>query len=873
MEGYRDISVNATKKIADNQFEPINRMIYGAEYECNEPYLEDVEQLSQKQYRHIWCHRKNGEELASTPAMMSITKRGEELGSHGSLKKYGPPYNVTLPGTIPSLLKVSADKYADKTCMVTRPILSETQDGKKRFWKKGNAKARSYRDVFIDVTNASKGLLLLDGVLDSLRAIKTSVPKVEQVESVFMQIDINSDGGITPIEIMNAIKKSPELGEQLGLRGDGNEMAFQTGRLFQKMDADSDHKINLDEFKAHIGHLFDDSQEDSVFVVALLGDTSCEWQISGQAALLAGMTITTVYSTLGHEAMLHGLQQTEAEVICMDFELYDSLKMPVLSKCPNLKHIVLIGETLTAKSGAKRSFPKVGTADEFNIPVGSSTTAEGGLIVERMINVTTFKELKNAGAGDSSLDLDKFAPSQDDLALIMYTSGSTGLPKGVKLTHINFVSVLAAVEAQGAILPSPEDNFIAFLPLAHILELIVETALIMKGATIMYGHVRTLTATSPYVKTGDMNTADLTYYQPTLMAAVPAVLDTIKGGLIQKVEGEGGPKAKLFFGAVFRALRKMDPGGDHSFHKERSGLGGLSFLDSVILGKVRGLAGLGNCRVMISGGAPLAASTQLFCQAVFCPIAQGYGATETTGIMTAQECTGDTGRPHDTGAGRVGSIFPSIEIKLLDVPSMSYMTSDEPARGEILVSGRNVASGYYKLPEQTAEDFRPHSDGKTWFHTGDIGVMHPDGVLQIVDRKKDLVKLAGGEYVSLGKVEANLKGVQGIDQCCVFAQPSQRHCVVIVSQPEKGWEASGGKPTEEALLVAVQKEMGKLVRLSTMAKFEVPARLAIVDDVWRPDGEPALITAAMKVKRNEIREFYNGDGGALAQMQYRFIRD
>ncbi len=114
--------------------------------------------------------------------------------------------------------------------------------------------------------------------------------------------------------------------------------------------------------------------------------------------------------------------------------------------------------------------------------------------------------------------------------------------------------------------------------------------------------------------------------------------------------------------------------------------------------------------------------------------------------------------------------------------------------------------GYYKMPEETKKAFIKHSDGKIWFHTGDIGVMDPDGVLRIVDRKKDLVKLQGGEYVSLGKVEANLKQVPGIVACCVFARSDKDHCVVIVSQPEKGWESVGGRPSEKDMLPVIVAE-------------------------------------------------------------------
>merc|ERR1711920_1067684 len=119
-----------------------------------------------------------------------------------------------------------------------------------------------------------------------------------------------------------------------------------------------------------------------------------------------------------------------------------------------------------------------------------------------------------------------------------------------------------------------------------------------------------------------------------------------------------------------------------------------------------------------------------------------------------------------------------------------------------------MGSGYFKMAKEKNEaDFPKHSDGKVWFHTGDIGVMTKTGAIKIIDRKKDLIKLLAGEYVSLGKVEAALKQVPGIGACVVFAQSNKDHCVCIVSQPEKGWASVGGKPEEGALAKAIESTL------------------------------------------------------------------
>merc|ERR1711879_1011666 len=138
------------------------------------------------------------------------------------------------------------------------------------------------------------------------------------------------------------------------------------------------------------------------------------------------------------------------------------------------------------------------------------------------------------------------------------------------------------------------------------------------------------------------------------------------------------------------------------------------------------------------------------------------------------------------------------------------------------------------------------------------------GVLKIIDRKKDLIKLSGGEYVSLGKVEAALKQVSGIGACVVFARPDKDHCVVVVSQPEKGWSSVGGKPEIDTL----EKAIAQKLRSMGLARFEIPTKVRVDDAIWTP--ESGLVTASFKVQRNSLRTHYNAPNGLLDQMSYRF---
>lgn len=582
-------------------------------------------------------------------------------------------------------------------------------------------------------------------------------------------------------------------------------------------------------------------------VAAILAETSAEWQVSAQAAFQCGLTITTVYTTLGHDAMMHGINETEASVIFLDWSVYDTLKDKVIAKCPSLKHIVLIGKALvplSCKNGEVAAFPSPEQA--------AALGTEGG------ITVTTLDALIAAG-NKEQVALEQFEPQPEDVAFIMYTSGSTGTPKGVVLTHANFMGSLAGIIAIDCITPGPDDVLVAYLPLAHILELLVEVVCLCQGARIGYGHPRSLTSSSVCIHPDRPEGSDMLALRPTLMAAVPAIVDLIKNGLQMKLKSAPGRRGQLARAAVNQTLGL--PAGEGALARCLVGC----CLRKFTINKIRKQLGLENLRILVSGGAPLAPETQEYVTAVLAPIAQGYGATETCGIGSAQEVVTFSGRPIDRSTGGVGSIVPCTEVKLLSVQDMGYLVTDSPPRGEILISGHNVAArGYYKMEDKTMEDFPKHADGKVWFHTGDVGVMTEEGTLRIVDRKKDLIKLSGGEYVSLGKVEAGLKQVPGIGAVVVFAQSNKDHCVAIVSQPEKGWASVGGKPDEDTLVNAIAKKLKEM----GFARFEVPTKVKVDETIWTP--ETGLVTASMKVQRNPLREHYNGEGGLLEAMDYKF---
>jgi len=242
------------------------------------------------------------------------------------------------------------------------------------------------------------------------------------------------------------------------------------------------------------------------------------------------------------------------------------------------------------------------------------------------------------------------------------------------------------------------------------------------------------------------------------------------------------------------------------------------------------------------------------------PVLQGFGLTETCAAATL-------GHPDDRSYGRVGPPVPSCEIKLRDVPDMNYLHTDKPnPRGEILVRGGPVTKGYYKLEDKTAESFIEDGDGKgAWFMTGDIGAWHPDGTLQIIDRKKDLVKMVQGEYIALGRLEAIYGGSPYVANICVYADSLQDAPLAAVLPNEKALEELGKTKgvqgndlktlcESKEVIAEVQKSLDVLAKQNNLHRFEYLKAIILCPEEWTPAN--GLLTEAMKLKRKPLTDKY-----------------
>ncbi|XP_075892966.1 long-chain-fatty-acid--CoA ligase 3a isoform X2 [Nelusetta ayraudi] len=550
--------------------------------------------------------------------------------------------------------------------------------------------------------------------------------------------------------------------------------------------------------------------------IAIFCETRAEWIIAAQACFMYNFRLVTLYSTLGGPAITHGLNETQVTHIITSKELLETKLKGILTEVPKLQHVIVVDSRPT-------SWP--GYANSVSIH-----------------NMTAVQAL--GACSDKACE--RRPPRPSDIAVIMYTSGSTGIPKGVMISHSN---IIAGITGMAERIPNlcEEDTYIGYLPLAHVLELSAELVCVSHGCRIGYSSPQTLADQSSKIKKGSKG--DTSVLQPTLMAAVPEIMDRIYKNVMAKVEAMNFVQRTLFILAYNYKLEQLAKGYS------------TPLCDMLVFKKVRSLLG-GRTRVLLSGGAPLSAATQRFMNVCFCcPVGQGYGLTETCGAGTISE-------QWDYSTGRVGGPLVCCEIKLKDWAEGGYHSTDRPyPRGEILVGGPNVTMGYYKSEDKKQEDFTVDGNGQRWFCTGDIGEIHDDGCLKIIDRKKDLVKLQAGEYVSLGKVEAVLKNCPLVDNICAYANsnetyvigfvvPNQKHFLALADQfgvPGSLEELCNSETMEELVLKAITEA----ALADQLERFEIPHKIRLSPDPWTP--ETGLVTDAFKLKRTELKTRYQED--------------
>lgn len=550
--------------------------------------------------------------------------------------------------------------------------------------------------------------------------------------------------------------------------------------------------------------------------------TSHKWMKTFMAAQTQAIAVVTAYDTLGEKGLTHSLVQTESAAIFTDNSLLLNLVKP-LQTATNVKFIIhseKIDPNDKRQNGELYSNAKKGY-DEI-------------LKVRPDIKIVSYDEV--VAMGKEAKDIQTTLPKPSDLSCIMYTSGSTGDPKGVVLRHDNIVAGIAGVSFianRNWILES--DRIIAFLPLAHIFELAFELIAFYWGGIIGYGTVKTLSDLSMRNCVGDMKE-----FKPTIMVGVAAVWETIKKGILSQLAKQPAFTQKLFWAAYnYKTKSWKIPGSTY-------------VIDHVIFKKVKAATG-GCLRYILNGGSPLSQDTQLFITNLIAPMLIGYGLTETVANTTVVS-------PGAFEIGVQGAISGSIQVKLVDVEDAGYKAENN--QGEIWIKGYPVMPEYFKNEEETKAAF--NSEG--WFMTGDIGEWTSTGQLKIIDRKKNLVKTLNGEYIALEKLESVYRSNHYVANICCYADNLHAKPIAIVVPNEGAIRQLAlenkfiSKESDDLHNVLrnskfvgkVHKSMVETAKSQGLIGIEIIAGLVFVDEEWTPQN--GFVTSAQKLQRKKILE-------------------
>jgi len=475
--------------------------------------------------------------------------------------------------------------------------------------------------------------------------------------------------------------------------------------------------------------------------VLIYDETAAEWMACAIGAMSQDIAVATAYATLGVDAVVKAVVQGAVTVlVCNRKAVQSVLSYKGASEMKSLKAIVYT-DALCSPDDCKQAPPE----------------PPAGIRLLSLDEAVALGKSKPAKVNE---------PKPSSVAVIMYTSGSTGDPKGVMVTQANLLAMISGVKVQmGANLTEGGETYLGYLPLAHILELSAEFFYLSSGNKIGYADPKTLLGgpEKAYPHGG------LEEFKPSLMCGVPKVWEAIKAGALAKVK-KAGPLAQFLISTAVAQKAWAA--------KQRR----TTPLFNVLLKKFKATVG-GRLKICLSGGGAISGEVQEWVRtALDCPLVQGYGLTETCAGATIQ-------MPDDVSIGIAGTPLSTIEIALHSEPDITdangtpYLATDKvhsdgrpcDGRGEVWLKGSNVTAGYYKLPEQTASEF----DADGFFHTGDIGMLTPGGALVIIDRKKNLVKLKGGEYVALEKMNTAYNNspyvnVEGGGVCCYAADSLDR---------------------------------------------------------------------------------------------------
>ncbi|PNP42167.1 long-chain acyl-CoA synthetase [Trichoderma gamsii] len=539
----------------------------------------------------------------------------------------------------------------------------------------------------------------------------------------------------------------------------------------------------------------------------LFATTSVNWISMSHACASQGISIVTAYDTLGESGVEHSLVQTDAEVMYVDPHLLKTAAGPIRKS--KVRTVIVNEDSIFTLGGEVEAYKKENPD----------------------IRLITWEELRKLG--EENL-VEPQPGNPEDIFCVMYTSGSTGPPKGACITHQALVAGVTGLLASVGETVSDKEVVLAYLPLAHIFEMALENLVMFIGGCLGYGNPRTLSDTSMKNSAGDMREL-----RPTVLVGVPQVWETVKKGILAKLDTSSPILKSVFWGAF-----------NYKGFMTRNKLPLATIFDSIVFGKVKQLTG-GRLRFTMNGASGISDSTKQFLSLVIGPMLAGYGLTETC-------ANGALGNPLEYSANSIGPVSGAIDVKLVAIPEMGYSTEAKVPQGEIWMKGLPIMKEYYNNPEETAKALTP--DG--WFKTGDIGEFDADGHLRVIDRLKNLVKMQGGEYIALEKLESVYRGSQIVANVMVHADPDHNRPIAVIMANEKVLAAKAAElgvdehsmHRDSKVQAAVLKDLQTTAKRSGLSGLETVGGVVVTDADWTPDS--GLVTATQKLNRRAIRDHF-----------------
>ncbi len=529
--------------------------------------------------------------------------------------------------------------------------------------------------------------------------------------------------------------------------------------------------------------------------VALLSENRPEWAITDFGSLKAGAVTVPMFSTLTAAQVGYILKDSGSKIICVSTSRQLEKVTAIRDEVPTLEQIIVFDPI------------------EGECPEG-------------VIQFEEVCELEGQGIGVRNPSY----ANEDDIATIIYTSGTTGDPKGVMLTHANFISNLQACKS--LIEVSDTDVLLSFLPLSHVFERLGGHYVpLFSGAQVAY-------AESTFTVAQNMREI-----APTVMLSVPRLYETMHDRILRAVQEGSSLKQKIFHwgvsvgSSVSSAIQQgQKPSAILQLQQ--------NIADKLVFAKLKAATG-GRLRFFVSGGAALPQSIAEFFHAAGILILEGYGLTETSPVISMNH-------PAQWRFGTVGVPVQGVEVQIAE-------------DGEILTRGPHVMKGYFNNESATAEVI----DGEGWFHTGDIGIIDEDGFVKITDRKKNIIVLSNGKNVAPQPIESELVQSPFINQILLVGNERKNLAALIVPNFDalKAWAAENNVATDDLATTLETREVQQLIqgeirsRLTDFADFEQVRRFTLLEKEFSQEADE--MTPTLKLKRNVIIERY---GDAIAEM-------